>query len=242
MYPRLHCTLYTYSAHTSAYMRTVFEQEGVFPPICPAKSPDLSAIENVWGLIKTRLEKYSLNAKYFQSLNKNILKRINADISNNGARMKYWFDCAVVLISLLFSQILLSSGLFPFSKFFSLLLILFSPGLFVMFLAEWNTKTSSFSLRDTFLKEKVTGDSFRNGAARTMKCEWIQSMPGAIRSDFLRFMISSGSHAVLWIVHCHFDIFYINNLWIIDVHTHWCDKYISLTMFLYSNAWFFLSN
>jgi len=32
------------SIHTSAYMQAFFQQEGIIPPIWPAKSPDLSVI------------------------------------------------------------------------------------------------------------------------------------------------------------------------------------------------------
>ena len=42
-------------------MRAFFEQY-IFLLIWPAKSPDLSVIENVWGLIKIRLEKYNLDS------------------------------------------------------------------------------------------------------------------------------------------------------------------------------------
>ena len=47
-------------------LRKIFQQDGIVPfpppPQWPAKSPDLSVIENVQGLIKNRLEKWNFNS------------------------------------------------------------------------------------------------------------------------------------------------------------------------------------
>ena len=46
--------------HTLNVMKAFFEQEGIIPPWWPAKSPDLSPIENAWGIIKYHLKKLRL--------------------------------------------------------------------------------------------------------------------------------------------------------------------------------------
>ena len=48
--------------HTSKLMEAFFEQEGIIPPWWPTKSPDLSPIENAWGIVKYALRKLRLKS------------------------------------------------------------------------------------------------------------------------------------------------------------------------------------
>ena len=93
--------------HTSKAMKRYFDQFGITPPFWPPKSPDLSVIENVWGLIKAALAKLSVTTlsdievlvpklwhelvteKYCIDLYESISARIDAVIANNGARVNY---------------------------------------------------------------------------------------------------------------------------------------------------------
>ena len=46
--------------HTSAFMQAFLHQEGITPPVWPAKSPNLSVIKNIWDLIEIKIQRYTL--------------------------------------------------------------------------------------------------------------------------------------------------------------------------------------
>ena len=48
---------YNASIYVSSVLQEFFQQEGLIIPLRPAKSPDLSVIENIWGMIKNMLAK-----------------------------------------------------------------------------------------------------------------------------------------------------------------------------------------
>ncbi|OWA50700.1 hypothetical protein BV898_15209 [Hypsibius exemplaris] len=95
------------SIHTSKKMQAFFQQEGITPPVWPAKGPDFSVIENVWGLIKNKLKHHNIQKlfdieaivmklwneivtpEYCRALYDGLLERIQKKFANGDARINH---------------------------------------------------------------------------------------------------------------------------------------------------------
>lgn len=96
------------SIHTSKIMKEWFSEFGIDVPEWPAKSPDLSVIENIWGRIKLLLQreevltvadvervvpklwnKVTSDVGYLNNLYNSIPSRVQKVLDNDGARIRY---------------------------------------------------------------------------------------------------------------------------------------------------------
>ena len=94
------------SCHTAKHTRAFFSEVGLTVLPWPANSPDLNPIENIWSVLKQRVEKHSVKTKEdlikavkeeWCSLEKNLVRktinsmknRIDQVISRGGLKCDY---------------------------------------------------------------------------------------------------------------------------------------------------------